>query len=207
MKRYLTAAALGLMAALAQPVQAADIVDEWTSIKAPSAPMVKEVKVDPKATALLMLDFMNQSCGKRQRCIATIPAMKTLLAAARAAKATIIYSLPPGNLTTADIMSDVAPQADEPHVQSGPDKYLNTDLDKILKEKGIKTVIPVGTSSNGAVLFTGAGAAFRGLNVVVPVDGMSSVEAIAEYATVIDFQTAPLVSNKTTPTRSTMIKF
>jgi hypothetical protein len=58
-----------------------------------------------------------------------------------------------------------------------------------------------------AVLFTASGAAFRGMNVVIPVDGMSSVDAIAEYATVIDFQTAPQVSARTTLTRSDMIKF
>jgi hypothetical protein len=45
------------------------------------------------------------------------------------------------------------------------------------------------------------------MNVVIPVDGMSSVDAVAEYASVIDFQTAPLLSNKTTLTRSDMIKF
>src|SRR5215472_4810821 len=61
-------------------------------------------------------------------------------------------------------------------VQSGPDKFLNTDLAKILKDKGIQTVIVTGTASNGAVLFTGARAAFRGMNVIVPVDGMSAVE-------------------------------
>ena len=199
-------AAIAVIAALAVPVHAADIVDEWTSVKAPAAPALKPVTVDPKTTALLMLDFMNQNCGKRPRCVASIPAMKKLLAAARAAKAPVIYSIIP-NSTTADVIKDVAPEASEPHVQSAPDKFLNTDLDKILKDKGIKTVIAVGTSSNGAVLFTASGAAFRGISVVIPVDGMTSVDAIAEYASVIDFQTAPFVSNKTTLTRSDMIKF
>jgi len=199
-------AAIAVIAALAVPVHAADIVDEWTSVKAPAAPALKPVTVDPKTTALLMLDFMNQNCGKRPRCVASIPAMKKLLAAARAAKAPVIYSIIP-NSTTADVIKDVAPEAGDPHVQSGPDKFLNTDLDKILKDKGIKTVIAVGTSSNGAVLFTASGAAFRGISVVIPVDGMTSVDAIAEYASVIDFQTAPFVSNKTTLTRSDMIKF
>ena len=46
-----------------------------------------------------------------------------------------------------------------------PTNFCNTDLEKILKDKGIKTVIAVGTSSNGAVLFTASGAAFRGMNV------------------------------------------
>jgi nicotinamidase-related amidase len=198
-------AVAAVMAALTLPVWANDVVNEWASVKA-SPPELKPVTVEAKTTALLMLDFMKQNCGKRPRCTASLPAMKKLLAAARAVKAPVVYSII-ANSTTADVLPDVAPHADESHVLAGPDKFLNTDLEKILKDKGIKTVIAVGTSSNGAVLFTAAGAAFRGMNVIIPVDGMSSVDATAEYATVIDFQTAPLLSNKTTLTRSDMIKF
>ena len=162
--------------------------------------------MDPKTTALLMLDFMNQNCGKRPRCVATIPAMKKLLAEARAHKATVIYSLI-SKTTTADVIKDVAPLPGEPHVLSSADKFVNTNLDKILKDKGIKTVIAVGTSANGAVLYTASGAAFRGMNVIIPVDGMSAVDPYAEYSTVFTFMNAPLVSTKTTLTRSDMIKF
>lgn len=208
MKRNMVAAlaVAVVVAGFAVRAQAADIVDEWASVKAPPPPALKPVTVDSKTTALLMLDFMKQNCGKRPRCIATLPAMKKLLAEARAAKVSVVYSII-NKTTTADVIKDVAPLADEPHVLSGPDKFLHTDLEKILKDKGIKTVIAVGTSSNGAVLFTASGAAFRGMNVVVPVDGMSAVDPIAEYATVLDFLTAPSVSAKTTLTRSDMIKF
>ncbi|HET7806767.1 MAG TPA: isochorismatase family protein, partial [Pseudolabrys sp.] len=159
MKRNLIAAA-AMTAVLALPAQANNIVDEWTSIKPPAAPTLKPVTVDPKTTALLMLDFMNQNCGRRPRCLATIPAMKKLLDEARAHKVAVIYSII-ANSTPADVIKDVAPQAGEPNVLSGVDKFLNTDLDKILKDKGIKTVIAVGTSSNGAVLYTASGAASR----------------------------------------------
>ena len=206
MKRTLLGLALATFTMSTLPAMAGDIVSEWASIKAPAAPALKPVTVDAKTTALLMLDFMKQNCGKRPRCVASIPAMKKLLAAARAAKAPGIYSIIP-NSTPADVLPDLAPQAGEPHVLSGPDKFLNTDLDKILKDKGIKTVIAVGTASNGAVLYTASGAAFRGMNVVIPVDGMSAVDPIAEYATVLDAMTAPGLSAKTTLTRSDMIKF
>ena len=206
MKRLFVAAALVTFTMSILPAQAADIVAEWASVKSPPAPVLKPVTVEPKTTALLMLDFMKQNCGQRPRCVASLPAMKRLLAAARAAKAPVIYSII-ANSTPADVMPDVAPQGDEPHVLSGPDKFLNTDLAKILKDKGIKTVIAVGTASNGAVFFTASGAVFRGMNVVIPVDGMSSVDPNAEYATVLDFLTAPGVSAKTTLTRSDMIKF
>ncbi len=203
MKRTLVAALAA--AVLALPAQA-NIIDEWVGMQAPPPPMLKPVTLDPKTTALLMLDFMNQNCGKRPRCVASIPEVKKLLTAARAAKATVIYSII-ANTTPADVIKDVAPAANELHVQSGPDKFLNTNLDKILKSKRIKTVIVVGTAANGAVLYTASGAAFRGLNVVIPVDGMSSVDAYADYSTVFTFMNAPLVSSKTTLTKIDMVKF
>ena len=118
----------------------------------------------------------------------------------------MIYSII-ANSTMADVMPDVAPLGDEPSVLSGPDKFLNTDLAKILKDKGIQTVIVTGTASNGAVLFTGARAAFRGMNVIVPVDGMSAVEPYADFSTAYTFGNAPLLSAKSILTTTDMIKF
>jgi nicotinamidase-related amidase len=204
MKRILAAGFLIVGMTASGSVRAADVIEEWATIK-PPAPALKPVTVDPKTTALLMLDFMKQNCGQRPRCVASLPAMKKLLESARAAKATVIYAII-GNSTIADVLPDVAAQG-EPHVQSGPDKFRNTDLEKILKDKGIQTVIAVGTSSNGAVLYTASGAAFRGMKVIVPVDGMSATDPVAEYATVLNFLSAPTVSAATTLTRSDMIKF
>ncbi|MBV9347938.1 MAG: isochorismatase family protein [Pseudolabrys sp.] len=183
-----------------------DVIDEWTTIKVPPAPQLKEVTLDPKTTALLMLDFMKQNCGQRPRCMATLPAMKALLAKARAAKAHVVYSII-ANSTIEDVLPDVAAQAGEPSVLSGPDKFRNTELEKILKDKGVTTVITVGTSANGAVLFTASGAVFRGMKAVLPVDGIGSVESYADRSTVETFMSAPTVSQNTTITRSTMIKF
>jgi nicotinamidase-related amidase len=190
----------------ATPAQAQTIVDKWASVPAPPPPALKPVTVDPKTTALLMLDFMNQNCGKRPACVASLPTMKKLLGDARAAKVPVIYSII-ANTTTADVMTDVAPMADEPWVRSGPDKFLNTELEKILKDKGIQTVIVTGTAANGAVLFTGAGAAFRGMNVIVPVDGMSSLEPYADLTAAYTFLNAPAVSAKSVLTKADMIKF
>ena len=205
MKRHLIAAAV-LVAALAALPARADIVDEWDGVKAPPKPALKEVTVDPKSTALLMLDFMKQNCGQRPRCLTTLPAMKTLLGEARAHKVPVVYSII-ANSTIADVLPDVAAQADEPHVLSGPNKFRNTELEKILKDKGITTVIITGTAANGAVLQTAVGAVGRGLNVIVPVDGLSSAEAYADLATVYTFSNAPALSAKATLTRSGMVKF
>lgn len=204
MRKWIVAAAF--LASVAVPARAASIVDEWTNIAAPAAPALKPVTVEAGTTALLMLDFMNQNCGQRPRCLAQIPAMKKLLEAARAAKVMVVYSVI-ANTTGADVIKDVAPLEGEPSVRSGPDKFFKTDLEKILTDKGIKTVITVGTASNGAVFFTASGAVFRGMNVIVPVDGMSAVDPVAEYATVLNFLSAPSVSARTTLTKSDMIKF
>ena len=182
------------------------IVDKWASVPQPAPPSLKPVTIDLKTTALLMLDFMSQNCGKRPACLASLPTMKRLLDDARTAKVPVVYSII-ANSTTADIMPDVAPLADEPWVKAGPDKFLNTDLAKILKDKDIQTVIVTGTASNGAVLFTAAGAAFRGMNVIVPVDGMSAADPYADVASTFMFMNAPSLSAKTTLTKAEMIKF
>ena len=75
-------------------------------MKTPAAPEIKAVTLDPKTTALIMGDFMNQNCAKRPRCVAALPAIKKLLGEARAAKVTVIYSIIP-NTTTADIITEV----------------------------------------------------------------------------------------------------
>jgi nicotinamidase-related amidase len=198
----ITAGVFGLVS----PASAQTIIDEWTSVPRPPAPTLKPVTVDTQTTALLMLDFMNRNCGKRQRCLASIPAVKKLLANARAKNMLVVYSLI-SKTTTADVIKDVAPLAGEPWVLSGPDKFLHTDLEKILKDKGIKTVITVGTSANGAVLYTASGAAFRGMNVIVPVDGMSSATAYADLSTAAVLSSAPTVSTKATLTKIDMMQF
>lgn len=202
----LLAALVAPLALPAAPARAQNIIDEWASVKAPAAPALKPVTVNPKTTALLMLDFMNQNCGKRPRCLASIPVMKKLLGEARAAKAAVVYSLI-HNSTTDDVIKDVAPTTDEPWVISGPDKFLNTDLEKILKDLGIETVIVTGTAANGAVLFTASEAALRGMNVIVPVDGMSALDPYSELTTAYTLAGAPLISLKTTLTTIDMIKF
>lgn len=186
--------------------RAANIIEEWASVKAPPAPALKPVTVDPKTTALLMLDFLPSNCGARPRCMATIPAVKTLLTEARAKGVSVIYSLF-GNNTPADILKDVAPAANEPWVRTFADKFLNTDLEKMLKDKGIQTVILLGTAAHGAVLYTGSGAGLRGLNVIVAVDGISSADAYPEQFSVWQLANGPTFSNKVTLTKTDMIKF
>lgn len=201
------AACISLLAAAA-PATAQTVIDDWSSIKAPPAPELKSVTVDPKTTALLLLDFVHPICDpqKKPRCVASLPAMKKLLAEARANHVMVVFSTA-GTTTAKDIWTDVAPLPGEPVVNSHPNKFQDTDLEKILKDRGIATVIVTGVNANGAVLYTASEAALRGFKVVVPIDGSSAENEYIEQYVVYNFAHAPAVSTATTLTRSDMIKF
>lgn len=201
-------AALAAVALAAPAVAQQTIIDEWPSIKTPPAPALKEVTVDPKTTALLLLDFVKQTCNAqvRPRCLATLSATKALLAEARAKNVLVVRSIVFGG-AIGDTLPEVGVTGDEPYVQGGPDKFLNTDLEKILKDHGIKTVIVGGTAAHGAVIHTADEAAFRGLSVVVPVDTMSAENAFVEQYVAYHFTSAPRVALATTLTRVNMIRF
>jgi nicotinamidase-related amidase len=197
--------AVGLAVSAAR---AGTVIDDWSKIKVEPAPQLKEVTVDPKTTALLMLDFIHQICDEKRvpRCVASLPAMKQLLAKARAAHATVIFSTA-GKATPKDVWAEVAPLPNEPWVHSHANKFLDTDLDKILHDKGIKTVIVVGTAANGAVLYTASQAALLGYKVIVPIDGSTASDEYTEQYVVYNFAHAPGVANNTTLTTSEMVKF
>jgi nicotinamidase-related amidase len=181
------------------------IVDDWTGVKPPPPPELKNVKVAPKETALLMLDFVKPICGARPRCMASLPRMQGLLGQARQSGVHVIHSV--AGQQVSEIVPEVAPRSGEPSVSSGPNKFLNTELDKLLKERGVKTVIVVGTASEGAVLNTGAHAALTGYRVIVPVDGSSSLTTYAEQYTAWHLANAPRIGPQVTLTRSDLVGF
>ncbi len=198
--------ALGAILAL-QPgaAGAATIIDDWSNVKVPPAPTLQTVSVDRGTTALLILDFVKQTCGG-PRCTAALPAVAKLLQAARASRVPVIYSYTVTS-TLADTLPPVAPVGGEPSVQSGPDKFLNTDLQQILTRQGIKTVIIMGMSAQGAVLYTASHAALAGFAVVVPVDGAPSEVPYAEQFVVWNLANAPRISAAVKLTTSDRITF
>ena len=188
--------------------QAQTVIDQWTEVKIPPPPDVKPVTIKPETTALLLLDFNAQTCNMktRPRCIASIPVVKKLLADARARGVTRVYSLSPG-AEVKDIAAELAPVEGEPVVASGPDKFLGTDLENILKEKKIETVIVTGTAAHGAVLYTASGAALRGMNVIVPVDAISADSLFPELYVIWNLVNAPRVSSKTVISKTGMLTY
>ena len=184
------------------------IVDEWAAIQAPPPPELKPVTVDLAATALLILDMQKQNCSAetRPRCVATISAIRVLLDKARKNGVPVIYSLT-RQANENDVRAELTPLPGEPVVASGVDKFFATDLENILRARGIETVILVGTSAHGAVLHTATGAALRGFMVIVPIDGISADEPYAEQYTAWHLANSPGTRRHATVTRSGLISF
>ncbi len=196
-----TALALGTL-----PSPAATIIEDWSTVRVPTPPpLAATVAVDPGTTALLVLDFVKQTCGN-PRCVASLPVVAKLLGRARASKMFVVYSYIFGG-TMADTLPPVVPLGGEPAVQSGPDKFLGTDLQQTLTQKGIKTVIVTGTAANGAVLYTASHASLAGLKVVVPLDTMPAELPYAEQFVVWNLANAPRISANVTLTTSDRLTF
>jgi len=144
---------------LATPrARAQDILQEWATIKPPPPPEIKAVTLEPKKTALIVMDFNRKNCvpAQRARCAAVLPKVQKLLAAVRAKGMVVVHTYTP-NMEQADISQDVTPVAGERVLQVRGDKFQGNDLEKYLKDKGITTILLAGTSGNGAVLFTAIG--------------------------------------------------
>jgi len=95
----------------------------------------------------------------------------------------------------------------EPFFQSGTDKFLKTDLEKMLRDKGVTTVISTGVAAQGAVISTASEASLRGFKVIVPIDTISGNFAYPEQYTVWHLANGPVISPNITVTKSDLMKF
>lgn len=203
--------ALGALASAAlsgEEARNASLLDVWDKIEAPAPPQLKPVRLAPKTAALLILDVETRTANaeRRPRAVASVPRIAALLAKARAAGMPVAYSLTRSG-TPETILREVAPREGEPIVQASVDKFHRTELEAFLKRKGVKTVLIVGTSAEGAVLHTATGAALRGFDVVVPIDGMSSSHLYAEQYTAWHLANAPGSRRRTTLTATSLVRF
>jgi nicotinamidase-related amidase len=211
-RRAIAAAAAVIFASFFAARMSVDILDDWAAVKPPPAPELKSVTLDGKTTALLILDMMKTNCGARPRCVATLPNVKKLHDAARAAGAMLWYSYvgSDGKATPTDqIDQGVMARDGEWARQNGPDKFIGSNLEEKLKARGIKTVIVCGTSFQGVGIGTGGGSAQRGYKVIIPIDCLSSDDPYMEqYSAFHLYKGAPAgVTSQVTLTRTTMLKW
>jgi nicotinamidase-related amidase len=143
-----------------------------------------------------------------------VPAIAALLARARKAGVYVVYSTAAANKSK--WLPEVAPAPGDPFIEShGQDRFYDSDLDKTLKAKGIKTVILTGWKISGSVLYTSVGATLRGYTVVVPQDASLAAsdyeEAIGLYQILnqnaANATNEPLKERTSTLSRTDMISF
>jgi biuret amidohydrolase len=74
--------------------------------------------------------------------------------------------------------------------------FTGTELDPILRNLGVRTIVPVGVSVNEALLGTCLTAADLGYRIVLPVDAVAGVPE--EYAAAVIQHTLALITNPAT---------
>jgi len=183
------------------PAVAGTVIDEWNSIPSPEAPKLAAPAVTARTTAFLVLDIEQRTCNaeRRPRCLDTVPSIAAFLTKARAAGMMVAHSTT--NAGTPDtILPPAKPLTGEPVVKASVDKFLGTDLERVLRERGIETVIVCGTAAQGAVMHTATGAAQRKFKIVLPVDCLSAEDLFTEKAVVWSLIKGPATGSVTTLT-------
>jgi len=167
------------------------------AVEAPEYQVERRVVVNPKATALIVVDMQNdfvKSGGALvvEQAKGTMSAIQRLLALARRSGMVALYTQDthdPGDPEFPiwgqhvlrgswgwQIVDELAPQAGERVIQKlRYDGFFGTPLDHELRMKDIKTVIVCGTVANICVLHTAGSAALRGYKVILPVDAISAI--------------------------------
>jgi nicotinamidase-related amidase len=187
----------------------------------PAMPGDVAVTLSAATTALIVMDVVPPICGPQATCIAMLPRVAALTAAARKAGVFVVYSAAaPNGLTvpvTAPVfLPSVQPQTGDPIVLgAGQDRFYSTALDGMLRAHGITTVILAGWRENGSVLYTAVGANLHNYTAVVAEDATSATNdydvAIGRYQLLTQLngnaKNEPLKKGAVTLSRSDLITF
>ena len=207
--------ALALLSAAAEAQPPNRPSPKMITLQMPATPDPAHVTLDPKTTALIVLDYVEDICNNQVSCkTKMLPAMTPFMEKVRKAGLTVAYGTRAQNMTK--WLKEVAPAANDIKIiNTAQDRFYNTDLDKALKAKGVKTLIMVGWKISGSVQFTSVGAMAHDYTVVIPVDTTS---AGSEYEMTIGFYNVlnsgnanlanqPMKANSVTLTRTDLITF
>ncbi len=211
----LSGLALAIGATTASAQSGAPAAAPMISVQMPAPPAPVAVSLKPATTALFVSDVVEPICKAQPTCATgMVPKIADLLTRARKAGMLVVYSTQDANMTK--WMPEVKPESGDPLIPSkGQDRFFATELDNVLKAKGITTVILTGWKVSGSILYTSVGATLRGYTVVVPSDTTSAPTEyeipIGVYA-ILNQNAAnptnePLRPKTTTLSRSDLITF
>ncbi|QKQ99204.1 cysteine hydrolase [Metallosphaera tengchongensis] len=180
-------------------------------VQVPEIPVAKEVRLDPRKTAVVIVDMQNDFVRKEGKLYvpgaeSTINQIKSLISKARESGAKVVYTQDwhmkddpefkiwgehaVAGTWGADIVEELKPEIDDYVVRKlRYDAFFGTSLEYFLNVKGIDSLVIVGTVANICVLHTAGSAALRWYNVVMPMDGISALSEFDYYSTLrqVDF--------------------
>jgi nicotinamidase-related amidase len=185
------------------------------TLQMPQSPDPVAVVLDTATTALLVFDIVDPICTRQPNCTGKmVPAIAALLAKARKAGVTVAYGT--RGPTMSKWLPEVLPAPGDIRIESqAQDRFYNTELDRMLKDKGITTLVLTGWKVSGSVTYTSVGATLRGYTVVVPVDATLDATdyeiAIGQYQILhqhsANAENEPLKSRASTLSRTDLISF
>jgi nicotinamidase-related amidase len=144
----------------------------------PNRPEPKPVTLDTKSSAILVLDLNARCDDPKQVCSKIVAPVGEFLDKARAAAVPIIYSVS-ASAKGKPIGQIAAPlkykEGEVIIYPDGFDKFVSGELQAWLNERGAKTLVVTGSSTNSAVLYTATTAArmYR-YPVVIALDGVNA---------------------------------
>jgi nicotinamidase-related amidase len=135
----------------AEAQQNARTAGKMVTFQMPPIPDPTRVTLDPKTTALMVLDYVEPICNAQPSCKdKMLPAMIPFMERVRKAGVTVAYGTREQNMSK--WLREIAPApSDIKIINTAQDRFYDTDLDKALKAKGIKTLIMVGWKVSGSV--------------------------------------------------------
>lgn len=162
------------------------------------------VSLDPRSTALIVVDMQVDFASPKgklfvQESRPTIPIIRSLVSHARKIKMPVIFTQdwhrpddaefliwPPHAVEGtrgARIISELDARPSDYFIRKRTyDAFFATDLDLLLRQKGIKDLIITGTVANICVLHTAGSARLRGYEITIPADAISSLTPFDQAA-------------------------
>ncbi|HEX9445665.1 MAG TPA: isochorismatase family protein [Candidatus Binatia bacterium] len=166
----------------------------------PNRPEPKPLALDAKSTAILVLDVSARCHDPKQVCHKLAPPLGEFLEKARAASVPVIYSVSASAKGTplGEVAAPLKRRDSETVVYPDAfDKFTGGELQALLKEKGAKTLVVTGASTNSAVLYTATTAArMHRYNVVIPMDGVVAASKYEQEYSLHQFTVLPSEANK-----------
>jgi len=163
----------------------------------PEYAVEREVVVDPRTTALIIVDMQNDFVNPGGALAVatappTIPAIQRLLALARDTRMRVFFTQDTHEEGDPEfpiwgrhvlrgtwgwqIVDELAPRPGERVLEKlRYDGFFGTPLDHELRLAGIQTVVVCGTVANICVLHTAGSAALLGYRVILPIDAISAL--------------------------------